>query len=53
MATARKKISVAEDEERIFAAFVDYVADPRDVCLYHWTDFEIHQMRRVMGRCRC
>ncbi|HYT55331.1 MAG TPA: TM0106 family RecB-like putative nuclease [Verrucomicrobiae bacterium] len=40
----------AEDEERIFAAFVDYVGDPRDVCLYHWTDFEIHQIRRVMGR---
>jgi uncharacterized protein len=40
----------AKDEERIFTAFVDYVGDPRDVCLYHWTDFEIHQMRRVMGR---
>jgi uncharacterized protein len=40
----------AEDEERIFTEFVDYVGDPRDVCLYHWTDFEIHQMRRVMRR---
>jgi predicted RecB family nuclease len=37
----------AEDEGRIFTEFLDYVGDPRDVCLYHWTDFEIHQMRRV------
>jgi uncharacterized protein len=40
----------AEDEGRIFAEFLDYVGDPRDVCLYHWTDFEIHQMRRVARR---
>src|SRR5262245_33924734 len=40
----------AEDEARIFTEFLDYVGDPRDVCLYHWTDFEIHQMRRVMRR---
>jgi len=40
----------AEDEGRIFTEFADYVGDPRDVCLYHWTDFEIHQMRRVMRR---
>ena len=40
----------ADDEGRIFADFLDYVGDPRDVCLYHWTDFEIHQMRRVALR---
>jgi len=40
----------AEDEARIFTDFLDYVGDPRDVCLYHWTDFEIHQMHRVMRR---
>ena len=40
----------AEDEARIFTEFLDYVGDPRDVCLYHWTDFEIHQMRRVARR---
>jgi uncharacterized protein len=40
----------AEDEARIFTEFFDYVGDPRDVCLYHWTDFEIHQMRRVARR---
>jgi len=40
----------AEDEARIFTEFFDYVGDSRDVCLYHWTDFEIHQMRRVARR---
>lgn len=40
----------AEDEARIFTEFFDYVGDPRDVSLYHWTDFEIHQMRRVARR---
>jgi predicted RecB family nuclease len=37
----------AKDEGRIFTEFFDYVGDPRDVYLYHWTDFEIHQLRRV------
>ena len=40
----------AEDEGRIFTEFIDYVGDPRDVRLYHWTDFEVHQMRRVARR---
>jgi predicted RecB family nuclease len=40
----------AEDEGRIFEEFIDYVGDPRDVWLYHWTDFEIYQMRRVARR---
>jgi uncharacterized protein len=40
----------AADEGRIFEEFLDYVGDCRDVCLYHWTDFEIHEMRRVVCR---
>jgi uncharacterized protein len=40
----------AEDEARIFTEFLDFVGDPRDVKLYHWTDFEIHQLRRVARR---
>jgi uncharacterized protein len=40
----------AADEERIYLEFLDFVGDPRDVCLYHWTDFEIHEMRRVARR---
>jgi uncharacterized protein len=40
----------AGDEERIYTEFFDYVGDPRDVRLYHWTDFEIHQFFRVARR---
>jgi uncharacterized protein len=40
----------AEDEGRIFSEFFDYVGDPRDVRLYHWTEFEIHQLRAVARR---
>ncbi|MGH7817469.1 MAG: TM0106 family RecB-like putative nuclease [Candidatus Binatia bacterium] len=40
----------AEDEGRVFTEFLDYVGDPRDVCLYHWTDFEIYQLCRVARR---
>lgn len=40
----------AEDEGRNFTEFLDFVGDPRDVCLYHWTDFEIHQLRRAARR---
>ncbi|MFQ5683008.1 MAG: TM0106 family RecB-like putative nuclease [Candidatus Binatia bacterium] len=40
----------AEDEGRIFSEFLDYVGDVKDTRLYHWTNFEIRQMRKVMGR---
>jgi len=40
----------AADEGRIFSEFFDYIGQPRDVLLYHWTDFEIHQLRRVARR---
>jgi predicted RecB family nuclease len=40
----------ADDEGRIFTEFIDHVGDPRDVRLYHWTDFEIRQMHGVMHR---
>lgn len=40
----------ATDEERIYLEFIDFVGDPRDVSLYHWTDFEIYEMRRVARR---
>ena len=40
----------AADEGRIFTEFLDYIGDPRDLYLYHWTDFEIHQMRGVARR---
>ncbi|HEX9452941.1 MAG TPA: TM0106 family RecB-like putative nuclease, partial [Candidatus Binatia bacterium] len=40
----------AADEGRIFSEFFDYIGEPRDVLLYHWTDFEIHQLRHVARR---
>jgi uncharacterized protein len=40
----------AEDEGRIFEEFIDFVGDSRDICLYHWTDFEIRQMGRAARR---
>jgi len=40
----------AQDEGRIFDEFLDYIGDPRDVKLYHWTDFEVRQMQSVMRR---
>jgi uncharacterized protein len=38
------------EEERIFEEFLAEVGDPVDACLYHWTDFEIGQMKGVIER---
>lgn len=38
------------DEERIFLEFLDYAGDPRNTLLYHWTDFEIKEMRELARR---
>ncbi|MEE9568939.1 MAG: TM0106 family RecB-like putative nuclease, partial [Candidatus Binatia bacterium] len=40
----------AQDEGRIFEEFLDYVGDAENACLYHWTDFEIGQMTKVIQR---
>ncbi|MFQ5960618.1 MAG: TM0106 family RecB-like putative nuclease, partial [Candidatus Methylomirabilales bacterium] len=40
----------AEDEEKIFREFLDFVGDAEDTRLYHWTDFEIGQMMKIMQR---
>ncbi len=40
----------AEDEARIFEDFLDYAGDLNDTKFYHWTDFEIRQMRAVIHR---
>ncbi len=40
-----------EDEAEIFEAFIDYVGDDVEAArLYHWTDYEVRQMRAVMRR---
>lgn len=40
----------AQDEGRIFEEFLDYVGDAENACLYHWTNFEIGQMTKVIQR---
>lgn len=40
----------AQDEERIFLEFLDYAGDLEATVLYHWTDFEIREMKKVAGR---
>ncbi len=40
----------AGDEGRIFKEFLDHVGDPRDARLYHWTDFEVEEIRGVIRR---
>ncbi|MBI2891707.1 MAG: TM0106 family RecB-like putative nuclease [Nitrospirae bacterium] len=40
----------AAEEEKIFHDFLEYAGDPRDVCLYHWTDFEIGEIKGVERR---
>ena len=40
-----------EDEVEIFEAFLDYVGDDVEAArLYHWTDYEVWQMKAVMRR---
>ncbi|MEK7286935.1 MAG: TM0106 family RecB-like putative nuclease, partial [Elusimicrobiota bacterium] len=39
-----------QEEEKIFKEFLDYVGNPRDAVLFHWTDFEIGQMKVVMRK---
>ena len=40
-----------EDEAEIFEAFIDYVGDGVEATrLYHWTDYEVRQMKAVMRR---
>ena len=40
-----------EDEAEIFEAFLDYVGDDVEAArLYHWTDYEVRQMKAVMRR---
>lgn len=38
------------DEPRIFNEFFDYVKAPENCCLYHWTDFEIGEMKEAVKR---
>ena len=39
-----------QDEPRIFKEFFDYVGSTDGCCLFHWTDFEIGEMRGAAKR---
>ncbi|OQA86508.1 MAG: hypothetical protein BWY28_02333 [bacterium ADurb.Bin236] len=39
-----------EDEPRIFKEFFEYIGNPEGCCLFHWTDFEIGEMREAAKR---
>ena len=39
-----------EDEGRILREFLEYVGDGKSTLLYHWTDYEITQMKGVIRR---
>ena len=41
----------AEKETDIFRSFIDYVGDPKDVCIFHWSDYEVRVMDEVAQRC--
>lgn len=40
----------AAEEEKMFRDFLDYVGNPEEAILYHWTDFEIGEVKGVMKR---
>ncbi|MCX5783473.1 MAG: TM0106 family RecB-like putative nuclease [Elusimicrobia bacterium] len=40
----------AGEEEKIFGDFLDYIGNPEDVSLYHWTDYEINQMKETASK---
>lgn len=42
----------AKEEEKIFRDFIDYIGSFESARLYHWTNYEIGQMKEVMKRHR-
>ena len=36
-----------EEEINIFEQFYDYVKEPQDTALYHWTEYEVRKMRKL------
>ena len=39
-----------KDEERIFSEFIKYLGNLDDVCLYHWSSYEIEVIDEVIGQ---
>jgi len=40
----------AEEEEKIFKDFAAYVGDANQAALYHWTEYEVNQMRAIAAK---
>ena len=36
-----------EEEIKIFEQFYDYIKEPADTVLYHWTEYEVKKMRKL------
>ena len=36
-----------EEEIKIFEQFYEYVKEPQDTALYHWTEYEVRKMRKM------
>ena len=36
-----------EEEIKIFEQFYDYIQEPADTVLYHWTEYEVKKMRKL------
>ena len=41
----------ANEEKNIFRSFLDYAGKPEEVCLYHWSDYEMRVLDEVAMRC--
>ncbi|ACC98274.1 putative nuclease (RecB family) [Elusimicrobium minutum Pei191] len=39
-----------EEEEKIFSDFFDYIKEPQDTILYHWTEYEVKKMRSLASK---
>lgn len=40
----------AEEEEKIFKKFAAYVGNTKNVNLYHWTEYEVHEMKKIAAK---
>lgn len=40
----------AEDEQKIFEQFATYVTDPENTSLYHWTEYEVKEIKKIADK---
>lgn len=39
-----------DEEEKIFKQFADYMGDPKNAALYHWTEYEVKKMKELCSK---